>query len=122
MIGFSPQLVTAVWAGYDTGKPIDAVAEKSYAKNIWAQFMEEALKSKPIKAFKPPKEGVIGVYVDPANGKLATDDCPVRRLTYFVAGTEPTEYCTEHLLHNGSEPANKKRDSKDPWYKRLFKW
>ncbi len=36
MIGFTPQLVTAVWAGHDVGKPITLTAEKSYAKNIWA--------------------------------------------------------------------------------------
>jgi membrane peptidoglycan carboxypeptidase len=121
MIGFSPQLATAVWAGYDAAKPIDLVAEKSYAKNIWAQFMEEALKDKPVKAFKPPKEGVVGVYVDPSNGKLATKDCPVRRFTYFVTGTEPTEYCTEHLKNKDSNSVKKGQTQKKvPWYKRIF--
>jgi hypothetical protein len=103
MIGFTPQLVTAVWAGYDQGKPIELVAEKSYAKNIWAHFMEDALKGKPIKEFKAPKDGVVGVYVDPANGKLATSDCPEYRLTYFVSGTEPTEYCKDHLINTDLE-------------------
>ena len=120
MIGFSPQLVTAVWAGYDVGKPIDLVAEKTYAKNIWAHFMEEALEGKPVRAFKPPKEGVVGVYVNPANGKLATRDCPVRRFTYYVAGTEPTEYCTEHLKHTGK--AKNKETRKVPWYKKIMPW
>lgn len=119
MIGFSPQLVTAVWAGYDAGKVIDVVDEKRYAKNIWANFMEEALKDKPVKAFRPPKEGVIGVYIDPTNGKLATRDCPIRRFTYFVSGTEPTDYCTEHFK-NGEAPAKKKNPKKEPWYKRIF--
>jgi 1A family penicillin-binding protein len=123
MIGYSPQLVTAVWAGYDMGKPIELVAEKTYAKNIWANFMEEALKGKPVKAFKAPKEGVKGVYVNPENGKLATKDCPVRRFTYFVAGTEPTEYCTEHLNHHESAPANHKDTNKRvPWYKKIMPW
>lgn len=122
MIGFSPQLVTAVWSGYDESKPIDYVAEKSYSKNIWAQFMEEALKDKTVKAFKPPKEGVVGVYVNPENGKLATKDCPVRRFTYFVKGTEPTEYCTEHMDRSESNPLKKNTEHKDPWYKRIFKW
>ncbi|MCQ6281794.1 transglycosylase domain-containing protein [Bacillus sp. EB600] len=122
MIGFTPQLVTAVWSGYDKGKPIDMVAEKSYAKNIWAQFMEEALKGKPIKDFKPPKDGVVGVYLNPANGKLATSDCPVKRLTYFVKGTEPTEYCTEHLKRGQSLPLEPKPSQKTPWYKRIFPW
>ena len=122
MIGFTPQLVTAVWAGHDVGKPITLTAEKSYAKNIWATFMEEALKGKPIKGFNPPKEGVLGVYVNPENGKLASKDCPVRRFTYFVAGTEPTEYCTDHLKHENHKPAREKQETKDPWYKKIFKW
>jgi penicillin-binding protein 2D len=122
MIGFAPQLVTAVWAGYDKGKPIDLVAEKSYAKNVWAHFMEEALKDEPVKEFKAPKEGVIGVYVNPANGKLATSDCPVRRLTYFVSGTEPTEYCTDHLQNPDFNQTKKGVKESVPWYKKLFHW
>ncbi|MEH7352217.1 PBP1A family penicillin-binding protein [Neobacillus drentensis] len=122
MIGYSPQLVTAVWTGYDIGKPIDLTAEKTYAKNIWANFMEEALQGKPVKAFKPPKEGVVGVYVNPENGKLATKDCPVRRYTYFVAGTEPTEYCTDHLKNSDESPAKKRDHKKVPWYKKIMPW
>lgn len=122
MIGFTPQLVTAVWTGYDKGKPIDLVAEKTYAKYIWAHFMEDALRSKPIKKFNPPKEGVVGVKVDPANGKLATKDCPVKRMTYFVAGTEPTEYCTDHLQKDHRDTAPAKEKETIPWYKRIFHW
>ncbi|MEH7501170.1 PBP1A family penicillin-binding protein [Neobacillus drentensis] len=123
MIGYSPQLVTAVWAGYDMGKPIELVAEKTYAKNIWANFMEEALKGKPVKAFKAPKEGVTGVYVNPENGKLATKDCPVRRFTYYVTGTEPTEYCTEHLKNHEAAPSDHKNTNKKiPWYKKIMPW
>jgi penicillin-binding protein 2D len=122
MIGFTPQLVTAVWAGHDVGKPITLTAEKGYAKKIWVKFMEESLEGKPVKAFTPPKEGVIGVYVNPENGKLASKDCPVRRFTYFVAGTEPTEYCTDHLDHKGDKPKETKQETKDPWYKRIFNW
>ncbi|WML24454.1 PBP1A family penicillin-binding protein [Neobacillus sp. OS1-33] len=123
MVGYSPQLVTAVWAGYDMGKPIELVAEKTYAKNIWANFMEEALKGKPVKTFKVPKEGVKGVYVNPENGKLATKDCPVRRFTYFVAGTEPTEYCTEHLKNHESAPGDHRGTNKKvPWYKKIMPW
>lgn len=122
MIGFTPQLVTAVWAGHDVGKPITLTAEKGYAKKIWAKFMEESLEGKPVKGFTPPKEGVIGVYIDPENGKLASKDCPVRRFTYFVAGTEPTEYCTDHLDHKKDKHEEKEQETKDPWYKKFFKW
>ncbi|TWD99517.1 1A family penicillin-binding protein [Neobacillus bataviensis] len=122
MIGYSPQLVTAVWAGYDVGKPIEMVAEKTYAKKIWANFMEDALKGKPVKAFKAPKEGVIGLYVDPDNGKLATKDCPVRRFTYFVKGTEPNEYCTDHLKNAPHDNKKNAEEKKVPWYKKIMPW
>ena len=121
MVGFTPQLVTAVWTGYDKGKPLELVAEKTYAKKIWAQFMEDALRGQPVKEFKPPKEGVVAVDVDPITGKLATKDCPLKRKTYFIAGTEPTEYCTVHINHtHQNTPAPP--DKKVPWYKRLFPW
>lgn len=122
MIGFTPQLVTAVWTGYDQGKPIEVVAEKGYAKNIWIHFMEDALEGEPIKSFKAPK-GAVGVYINPENGKLATKDCPVQRLTYYIAGSEPTEYCKEHLPEdeNMKKPTKMEKE-KVPWYKKIFNW
>lgn len=122
MIGFTPQLVTAIWTGFDDGKPVENFAEKGYAKNIWVRFMEEALKDEPIQSFKPPK-GTIGVYIDPQNGKLATSDCPVQRFTYFIEGTEPTVYCTEHITEELPliEKENINKEEKIPWYKKLFK-
>ncbi|MBP2242537.1 1A family penicillin-binding protein [Cytobacillus eiseniae] len=121
MVGYSPQLVSAVWTGYDKGKTITLSADKAYAKNIWVRFMEDTLKGTPAKSFLAPK-GTIGVYVNPENGKLATENCPVKRFTYFVAGTEPTEYCTEHLLHDEKVPDKTERAPKKPWYKKLFDW
>ncbi|MGG7619432.1 transglycosylase domain-containing protein [Bacillus coreaensis] len=124
MVGFSPQLVTAVWTGYDQGNPIEIVAEKSYAKNIWVNYMEDALADEPIKNFKAPK-GTVGVYIDPESGLLATDDCPVKRLTYFIAGTEPTKHCINHLEHDAEKPTEKKKEEKKEkktWYKRIFDW
>lgn len=121
MIGYSPQLVTAVWTGYDKGKTITRTADKSYAKNIWIHFMEKAHEGVPVKGFKPVK-GTVGVYINPENGKLATDQCPVKRLTYFAEGTEPTEYCTDHLLYKKEAPVKKEKPAKKPWYKKLFDW
>lgn len=120
MIGYTPQLVSAVWTGYDKGKPIELTVEKSYAKNIWLDFMEKALDNEPAKKFKAAK-GTVAVYVDPASGKLAADGCPVKRLTLFAAGTEPTEYCTDHLNHEEhKEEKPAKEKEKKPWYKRIF--
>jgi 1A family penicillin-binding protein len=117
MIGFAPQLAAGVWTGYDRGETIDKMVEKQYAKQIWVRFMEKSLQGKPKKKFKPTK-GVVGVYVDPDNGKLATKSCPVKRLTYYIAGTEPTEYCTDHF----PEKKAKKKEKKKHWFEKWFPW
>ncbi|WP_071461426.1 transglycosylase domain-containing protein [Bacillus massilinigeriensis] len=123
MIGYTPQLVTAVWTGYDKGKPLELSTEQVYSKNIWFQFMERALDGKSAEKFKREK-GTVGVKVDPETGKLAGPGCPVSRMTYFVEGTEPTEQCTAHLEkeHRGKKEEKhrpKKKEEKDfPWYKK----
>ena len=64
MIGFSPQLVSAVWTGYDDGKHLNSHVIKAYAKKIWVDFMEKALEDTPAKSFKAPG-GTVGVHIDP---------------------------------------------------------
>jgi len=124
MIGFTPQLVSAVWTGYDKDKSIDLRSEKAYSKDVWFTFMEEALADEKAVDFRPAN-GTVGVFLNPENGKLATDSCPVKRLTYFKIGTEPQEYCMEHLnLEPGEEPGEEHQQEpppkKKPWYKRIF--
>ncbi|TXC89435.1 PBP1A family penicillin-binding protein [Metabacillus litoralis] len=121
MVGMSPQLVTGVWTGYDKGKTINLVQERSYAKNIWATFMEKALDDQSVKAFTPP-DGVVGAYVNPESGKLATKGCPVKRYTYFITGTEPTDYCEDHIDEVEENDANENKQEEDRWFDKLFKW
>lgn len=111
IIGFTPNLTTAVWVGYKDHETVKTYPDATYSKQIWANFMEEALSGSPKNSFKAP-DGVVKVWVDPDTGQLATDACPNARLTYYVAGTEPTEYCDEHAgrpLHSKSQdhPNNK---------------
>ncbi|WP_097157188.1 transglycosylase domain-containing protein [Bacillus oleivorans] len=127
MIGFTPQLTAGVWTGYDEAKEITLTAEKTYAKNIWIDFMEKALDDEPVRTFIPT-DGVVGVYVNPDNGKLATESCPVARYTYYIKGTEPTTYCTEHIKEPFDDIEQKPADENSPagqdqpWYKKLFDW
>lgn len=121
MIGYTPQLVAGVWTGYDQGKNIEIPAEKSYAKKIWASYMEEGLKGQPSKPFKVTKN-VVGVNVNPESGKLATDACPTSRLTYFIKGTEPVEYCEDHFKKKNPKITPKEEKHKNPWYKRILPW
>ncbi|MCC3356281.1 transglycosylase domain-containing protein [Bacillus sp. REN16] len=122
MIGYSPQLVAGIWTGYDNNEPLTLVADKQYAKNIWAGFMEEAHQDSAPKPFKPT-EGVVGVYVNPDTGLLPTKDCPVSRLTYYKAGTEPTEYCSKNV-EDVKKDKSKKDEEKEQkgFFKKMFDW
>ncbi|WP_366247814.1 PBP1A family penicillin-binding protein [Terribacillus aidingensis] len=118
MVGFSPDLVTAVWTGYDDNRSMEKVKELAYSKEIWAGFMEAAHQGEPIKAFRPPA-GVRGVFVDPDSGFLSTSYCEKRRFTYFVRGTEPKLYCRPDL-----DEFPLRQDQKEPMNrrKRWFDW
>lgn len=109
--GFTPQLATTVWVGYDQGRKLDEVKESRYAAQIWADFTESALSNQPPALFNMPA-GVHSAYVNVQNGKLATEHCPNPKLYFFAAGTEPTEYCTDHLPANATPTAPKQ--PKDP--------
>ncbi|MBC8079398.1 MAG: PBP1A family penicillin-binding protein [Gorillibacterium sp.] len=93
MVGFTPELSTAVWVGYDRDRTISS-AEAHKAAPIFAEFTENALAAVPPKQFQVP-DGVVSIYVDLKSGKLANQGCPDSRLEAFVVGTEPTEYCTD---------------------------
>jgi penicillin-binding protein 1A len=60
-VGYTPQLVAAVWVGYpDRLRPMtsefhgEAVAGGTFPALIWRTFMERALAKKPVLEFAPP--------------------------------------------------------------------
>jgi len=121
MVGFTPELSVAVWVGYDKGRRISPV-EAHAAAPIFAEFLEKTLEPIPPKIFPIPK-GVVSVYIDPATGKIAGENCPETRLEVFVKGTEPLELCTEH-----GEPSpplseeNGDQELKRGWWDDLKRW
>ena len=118
--GFTPQLVSTVWVGYDKNQKVDDVKEGYLSKKIWAQFMEGALKGQPPALFDMPA-GVVSVYIDAHSGKLATEHCPTPQLFYFASGTEPQEYCTDHLPAKEAPTPLKPPDSSTFW-QRMGSW
>ena len=95
-IGYTPQLITGVWVGYDKPKPGGrGFTGGAISAPIWGSFMRAALAGKPAPDFAKP-ESVLTVKIDPETGYLATPACPKTREEYYLAGTEPTQYCPKH--------------------------
>ncbi|QKS72813.1 PBP1A family penicillin-binding protein [Paenalkalicoccus suaedae] len=128
MIGFTPQLLTTVWTGYDDGSSLER-GDSQYAKKLWAEFMKRSLDAELKLAFHVP-ENVHEVDINPANGLLASDSCPVSRTTLFYNGTEPTDLCTSHLADASgaveeageSLPHQHEGGRERSWLGRLTEW
>lgn len=121
LVGYTPELSTAVWVGYDNNQEI-TTSESRRAAPIFAEYMEKALENVPPKIFPVPEE-VVSVYIDPSTGKLAGENCESRRLEVFVRGTEPTEYCDEHEAKPGSNGEDDiQNDRDDSWWNHFKRW
>ncbi|WP_407673396.1 transglycosylase domain-containing protein [Paenibacillus silvisoli] len=122
LVGYTPELATAVWVGYDKGRKLTS-SEARRAAPIFASYTEAALSAIPPKIFPLP-DGVVSVYIDPESGKLAGKGCPSRRLESFVSGTQPVEVCGAHA---GGDAAAAQEDSAKAeqtrgWWKQLKRW
>ncbi len=91
-IGYNPEVVTAVWVGYDEAENI-TVKDYTYTKNIFAEATEAYLKEHEDSWYTMPAN-VVGVLVDPISGKPASETASKKKILYYLRGTEPT----------GSEP------------------
>lgn len=96
-VGYTPDLVTAVWVGNADNTPMYHVSGISGAGPIWHDLMTLALKDRPPQDFVRP-EGLVEVEVCALSGKLPEPFCPHRRHELFIEGTEPTEQCDLHQL------------------------
>jgi len=104
-IGYTPQVITGVWVGYDQPRPGGkGFTGGAVAAPIWERFMRKAVASKPVVDFPLP-DLVVSVSIDPKSGCLATEDTPQKRDEFFIAGTEPNEYCPKQ--GGDDEPALK---------------
>jgi penicillin-binding protein 1B len=98
--GFTSKLICIVWVGFDDNRQLNLAGAES-AGPIWAEFMKGALQIPGYDNPQPfdPPSGVIAAQIDPESEELATDKCPNPQQDYFIAGTQPTEYCP---LHGGA--------------------
>ena len=93
-VGFTPQLLTVVWVGFDDNQPVSLSGSQA-ALPIWTQFIKNATAGQSSIAFDVP-EGITFAEIDRDTGKLALPGCPRTMTESFLVGTEPTEYCELH--------------------------
>src|SRR5690606_25731768 len=100
-VGFSRDIVTGVWTGFDDNTTLGyGETGARAALPIWKEYMEEALKELGERDFKAPN-GVVNVLINPQTGKKARGSEAEVTREYFVEGTEPGgEYDTEKKYDN----------------------
>jgi len=99
-IGYTPELVTGIWVGYDIQQRIlehNAGGGKIVAP-AWTAFMRDVYDRRPAPPDWVRPDSLITREVDWSNGYLATPFCPqeVRHWDWFYPGTEPTQACPVH--------------------------
>lgn len=89
-IGFTPQILTAVWVGNADASPMKNISGVDGAGPIWHDFMESAHQFLPKEKFEIPSK-LQSVEICSVSGKLPTDLCPERIFEWFLVGSEPKE-------------------------------
>ena len=87
-MGFSPDLVTGVYVGYDTPRSLGTETGAKAAGPIFRFFMKDVLASRPKTAFRIP-EGVLLAPVDQVTGEASYIGAPNFIYEAFQPGTEP---------------------------------
>jgi penicillin-binding protein 1A len=89
-IGYAPDLLAAVWVGFDDGRSLgQGEAGGKTAVPIWTEFMAKALADRPSRDFVTPP-GIQITRIDPKTGLLpAPGDEGVEEV--FLDGTAPKE-------------------------------
>ncbi len=98
-IGFTPDLVTGVWMGFDQPTRIMGNAQGGrLAAPAWTAVMNEIYSRRPVPAAWSRPSDLAAAEIDNTTGYLATAFCPaeVHEIESFIPGTEPTEYCPVH--------------------------
>jgi penicillin-binding protein 1A len=92
-VGFTPELVVAVWIGFDEPRPLGMGRDNEtgglVAAPIFGQFMREALEGRPALPFRVP-EGLRMAWVNAQTGEPAAAGSPGAILEAFKPGADGT--------------------------------
>ena len=99
-VGYTPNLVCAVWIGFDDNKQLGLTGAEA-ALPAWVEFMKGAVDLRPElggRAFDQP-EGTTVVEIDPKTDNLATGKCPSHERVAILAMQAPTSECFQHNIY-----------------------
>ena len=108
--GYTPYYTAAVWLGFDMPQemPNNNNATRDMHTRIWSHIMEEIHRTYELeyKDFERPS-GITSAKICTVSGQLAVDGlcdhdprgASIVRNEIFAAGTQPTEYCTQHVQY-----------------------
>jgi len=91
-IGFTPDVVTGVWVGFDDLQPLGrhetgAVA----AAPIWLDFMQKVYSDEPVRSFSIP-EGIVFERINPETGFAPQSKSEPVIFECFKEGTQPIKF------------------------------
>jgi penicillin-binding protein 1A len=98
-IGFTPDMVTGMWIGFDQPKKIKANAQGGVLVGpAWSAMMREVYERRSIPSAWSRPAGLTALDVDKTTGYKATPFCPkdVHYIESFIPGTEPGAFCPVH--------------------------
>ena len=88
IFGYNKKILMGIWNGYDDNRNSD-VNDGTINKNIWIDTVEEYLENEQDYWYEMPKN-VVGAFIDPINGTLATEETSKKKMLYYIKGTEPS--------------------------------
>ncbi len=88
-IGYNKDILIGIWNGYDNASFISLDAVK-ISKNIWVDTIENYFLNNKANWYNMPKD-VVGVLVNPITGKLSNNNDKIKKILYYIKGTEPLE-------------------------------
>lgn len=99
-VGYTPNLVCAVWIGFDDNKQLGLTGADA-ALPAWLDFMKAAVDLRPElggKSFERPDE-ISMVEVDSETNQLSTGACPQHESVAILSTQAPTSECYRHNVY-----------------------
>jgi penicillin-binding protein 1A len=90
-LGFSPEIATGVWVGHDVSRFLGwGETGSRAAAPIWVEYMDAALKTRPVRDFQAPDD-IVWARIDRKTGLLADGDGKNTVFQAFLVDTVPEE-------------------------------